>query len=98
MSAITNGNELPTGMTKPWDGKHWEVQLKGTGPTQYSRVSNGFAVFRSSIREYLAAEHLHALVFIGRVVQRKEEELSTIVTRLAQSWVLFDSFELLASV
>ncbi|KAJ2558162.1 hypothetical protein EV175_000924 [Coemansia sp. RSA 1933] len=89
------------------DGKRWEVQLKGAGPTQYSRFADGFAVRRSSIREYLAAEHLHALgvptsrslalVFTDRVVQREEPELGAIVTRLAQSWVRFGSFELPAS-
>jgi|TARA_R110000737_G_scaffold193924_1_gene215151 uncharacterized protein YdiU (UPF0061 family) len=43
------------------DGKNWTFQLKGAGPTPYSRGADGFAVLRSSIREYLCSEAMHAL-------------------------------------
>ncbi|KAJ1727474.1 hypothetical protein LPJ61_004548 [Coemansia biformis] len=85
----------------------WEVQLKGAGRTPYSRFADGYAVRRSSIREYLAAEHMDALgvptsrslslVFTDRIVQREDEELGAVVARLAPSWVRFGSFELPAS-
>jgi serine/tyrosine/threonine adenylyltransferase len=39
----------------------YEVQLKGAGPTAYSRRGDGRAVLRSSIREFLASEAMHAL-------------------------------------
>jgi uncharacterized protein YdiU (UPF0061 family) len=39
----------------------WELQLKGAGPTPYSRQADGRAVLRSSIREYLASEAMSAL-------------------------------------
>jgi uncharacterized protein YdiU (UPF0061 family) len=39
----------------------WEIQLKGSGLTPYSRFADGRAVLRSSIREYLCSEHLWAL-------------------------------------
>lgn len=39
----------------------WEVQLKGAGPTPYSRHADGRAVLRSSIREFLCSEIMHAL-------------------------------------
>lgn len=42
-------------------GESWEVQLKGAGRTPYSRFGDGFAVLRSSIREFLMSEHMHAL-------------------------------------
>lgn len=42
-------------------GKRWEMQLKGGGPTPYCRGADGRAVLRSSIREFLAQEHMHAL-------------------------------------
>ena len=42
-------------------GQHWDLHLKGAGPTPYSRSGDGRAVLRSSIREFLASEHLHAL-------------------------------------
>ena len=37
-------------------GKHWAVQLKGSGETPYSRNADGLAVLRSSIREHLCSE------------------------------------------
>jgi serine/tyrosine/threonine adenylyltransferase len=39
----------------------WEVQLKGAGPTPYSRMGDGRAVVRSSVREFLCSEAMHAL-------------------------------------
>ncbi|WP_299005139.1 protein adenylyltransferase SelO family protein [uncultured Shewanella sp.] len=42
-------------------GQRWEMQLKGGGPTPYCRGADGRAVLRSSIREFLAQEHMHAL-------------------------------------
>ena len=42
-------------------GKRWEMQLKGGGPTPYCRGADGRAVLRSSIREFLAQEYMHAL-------------------------------------
>lgn len=43
------------------NGKHWEMQLKGGGQTPYCRGADGRAVLRSSVREFLAQEHMHAL-------------------------------------
>jgi hypothetical protein len=43
------------------EGKKWEMQLKGGGRTPYCRGGDGRAVLRSSIREFLAQEHMHAL-------------------------------------
>ncbi len=40
-------------------GKNFTLQLKGAGPTPYSRTADGLAVLRSSIREYLCAEAMH---------------------------------------
>jgi serine/tyrosine/threonine adenylyltransferase len=39
----------------------WELQLKGAGPTPYSRMADGRAVLRSSIREFLCSEAMHHL-------------------------------------
>ena len=41
--------------------KNFTLQLKGAGPTPYSRTADGLAVLRSSIREYLCAEAMHHL-------------------------------------
>ncbi|MDB5252490.1 MAG: hypothetical protein JWP27_1659 [Flaviaesturariibacter sp.] len=42
-------------------GGSWELQLKGPGQTPYSRRADGRAVLRSSVREYLMSEAMHAL-------------------------------------
>jgi uncharacterized protein YdiU (UPF0061 family) len=42
-------------------GEHWTLQLKGAGPTPYSRTADGLAVLRSSLREFLCSEAMHHL-------------------------------------
>lgn len=44
-----------------FEGKRWEMQLKGGGRTPYCRGADGRAVLRSSVREFLAQEYMHAL-------------------------------------
>jgi serine/tyrosine/threonine adenylyltransferase len=41
--------------------EHWTLQLKGSGPTPYSRGADGLAVLRSSVREFLCSEAMHHL-------------------------------------
>ena len=53
--AITLGEIIGT------DGQHYDVQLKGAGPTPYSRRGDGRAVLRSSVREFLCSEAMHHL-------------------------------------
>ena len=53
-------------------GERWELQLKGSGLTPYSRRGDGRAVLRSSVREFLASEAMHAL----GMVELEEEQLS----------------------
>lgn len=43
------------------NGQRWEMQLKGGGRTPYCRGADGRAVLRSSVREFIAQEHMHAL-------------------------------------
>ncbi|KAL7747443.1 hypothetical protein RI367_007197 [Sorochytrium milnesiophthora] len=89
-------------------GERWEVQLKGAGNTPYSRFGDGFAVLRSSIREYLCSEHFYALgvptsraaalvTSKEQLVHREELEPGAIVARLAPSWIRFGSFEIFNS-
>src|SRR3569623_1391714 len=42
-------------------GESWDLQLKGAGPTPYSRFADGRAVLRSTVREYLCSEAMHGL-------------------------------------
>ena len=44
-----------------FNGKRWEMQLKGGGPTPYCRGADGRAVLRSSVREFLVQDYMHAL-------------------------------------
>lgn len=81
----------------------WEIQLKGSGQTPYSRQGDGRAVLRSSIREYLCSEAMHALgipttralCLVGSrdEVYRETIETGAMITRLAPSHVRFGSFE-----
>jgi hypothetical protein len=43
------------------NGERWELQLKGSGLTPYSRRGDGKAVIRSSVREFLCSEAMYAL-------------------------------------
>ncbi|XP_034022311.1 protein adenylyltransferase SelO-like isoform X2 [Thalassophryne amazonica] len=95
------------------NGEIWELQLKGSGKTPYSRSGDGRAVIRSSVREFLCSEAMH---FLGVPTSRaaclivSEEpvlrdqfyngnvktERGAVVLRLAKSWFLIGSLEILA--
>ncbi|WP_027015940.1 protein adenylyltransferase SelO [Comamonas composti] len=80
-----------------------EVQLKGAGRTPYSRMGDGRAVLRSSIREFLCSEAMHALgipstralALVGSPlpVRREQIETAAVVTRVAPSFIRFGHFE-----
>lgn len=81
----------------------WNLQLKGSGETLYSRMADGRAAVRSSIREYLMSESMHhlgipttrALGIIGsktKIVRNKLEQ-AAVVMRMSTSWVRFGTFE-----
>ncbi|GHA80782.1 protein adenylyltransferase SelO [Pontibacter akesuensis] len=58
---LGDGRAITLGEWETPDGKSWELQLKGAGPTPYSRRADGRAVLRSSVREYLMSEAMHYL-------------------------------------
>ena len=80
-----------------------ELQLKGSGLTPYSRMGDGRAVLRSSIREFLCSEAMHhlgipttrALAVVGSPlpVRRETMETAAVVTRVAPSFLRFGHFE-----
>ncbi len=100
---LGDGRAILLGEVKNAAGEGWEVQLKGAGRTPYSRGGDGRAVLRSSIREFLCSEAMHALgipttralAIVGsdHPVYREEVETAALVTRLAPSFVRFGSFE-----
>ena len=58
---LGDGRALTLAETINAAGQRWELQLKGAGPTPYSRTADGRAVLRSSIREFLCSEAMHHL-------------------------------------
>ena len=58
---LGDGRAINLGEVKNAAGEHWTLQLKGAGPTQYSRTADGLAVLRSSVREFLCSEAMHHL-------------------------------------
>lgn len=58
---LGDGRAISLGETLHDDGTRWELQLKGAGPTPYSRMGDGRAVMRSSVREFLCSEAMHHL-------------------------------------
>lgn len=58
---LGDGRALSLGEVRATDGQPWELQLKGAGPTPYSRRADGRAVLRSSVREFLCSEAMHHL-------------------------------------
>jgi serine/tyrosine/threonine adenylyltransferase len=80
-----------------------EVQIKGSGLTPYSRMGDGRAVLRSSIREFLCSEAMHALgipttralavIASPLPVRRETMESAAVVTRVAPSFLRFGHFE-----
>jgi uncharacterized protein YdiU (UPF0061 family) len=58
---LGDGRAITLGESVNAAGQRWELQLKGAGPTPYSRRADGRAVLRSSIREFLCSEAMHHL-------------------------------------
>lgn len=58
---LGDGRAIALGEVLDRDGTHQTLQLKGAGPTPYSRTADGRAVLRSSVREFLCSEAMHHL-------------------------------------
>ncbi len=100
---LGDGRALLLGQLPGISGDSWEIQLKGAGLTPYSRMGDGRAVLRSSIREFLCSEAMdalgipstRALAIIGAdtPVFRESVETAAVVTRMAPSFLRFGHFE-----
>lgn len=103
---LGDGRGLLLGQLQTPDGLPVDLHLKGSGPTPWSRMGDGRAVLRSSIREYLAGEALHALgipttralALVGSDtrVQREKTETAATLLRTAGTHIRFGHFEWLA--
>lgn len=99
---LGDGRALLLGELETMNG-NFEIQLKGAGRTPYSRMGDGRAVLRSSIREFLCSEAMHglgipttrALAVVGSdmLARRETNETTAVVTRVAPSFIRFGHFE-----
>jgi serine/tyrosine/threonine adenylyltransferase len=90
------------------DGKRFDIQLKGSGRTPYSRQGDGRAALAPMLREYLISEAMHALgipttrslavVTTGEPVFRGTVLQGAILTRVAASHIRVGTFEYAAAV
>ncbi|MFT7619458.1 MAG: hypothetical protein ACI97A_003112 [Planctomycetota bacterium] len=84
-----------------------DIQLKGSGPSRFSRRGDGRCGLSPAVREFIMSEAMHALrvpttrslavVTTGEVVYRQEEELGAVVTRVASSHLRVGTFEYFAA-
>ncbi|WP_229409015.1 protein adenylyltransferase SelO [Massilia yuzhufengensis] len=115
LSAVYSGHQFGVWAGQLGDGRaivlgdlpgaqgQMEIQLKGAGLTPYSRMGDGRAVLRSSIREFLCSEAMaalgipttRALALTGshQRVMRESVETAAVVTRMAPTFIRFGSFE-----
>ena len=80
---LGDGRAINLGEVRNQQGDYWTLQLKGAGPTPYSRTADGLAVLRSSVREFLCSE---AMFHLGVPTTRA---LSLVTTG---EWVRRDMF------
>ncbi|MFD2036076.1 YdiU family protein [Belliella marina] len=95
--AILLGEQLTEGQNL------FDIQLKGSGRTPYSRGGDGRATLKSMLREYLISESMHylgipstrslAVVSTGETVQREWDNEGAILTRVAKSHIRVGTFE-----
>lgn len=88
-------------------GARWDVQLKGSGPTPYSRMGDGRAWLGPVMREYIVSEAMHALgvpttralaaVNTGEIVLREGRMPGAILTRVAASHIRVGTFQYFAA-
>lgn len=100
---LGDGRALLLGEVRTDSGAKWDLHLKGSGETLYSRGGDGRSVLRSAIREYLGSEAMHglgipttrALCITGSKedVYREQIETGAMLLRLAPSHIRFGSFE-----
>lgn len=100
---LGDGRAMLLGEVQNARGETWDVQLKGAGQTPYSRMGDGRAVLRSTLREYIAGEAMTGLgipttralaIFDSdEPVYREEVEKGALLIRLAQCHVRLGTFE-----
>ncbi len=89
-------------------GERFDIQLKGAGPTRYSRRGDGRAALGPMLREFIISEAMHAMgipttrslavVTTGETVERETKLPGAILTRVAQSHLRVGTFQFASAV
>lgn len=100
---LGDGRALLIGEQITPQGERFDIQLKGSGPTPYSRRGDGRAALGPMLREYLISEAMHALgipttrslavVTTGESIMRESPLPGAILTRVASSHLRVGTFE-----
>ncbi len=104
---LGDGRAVLLGETVGTDGVRRDIQLKGSGPTPFSRQGDGRAWLGPVLREYVVSEAMHALgipttralaaVETGEVVLREGPLPGAVLTRIAQSHLRVGTFQVFAA-
>ena len=104
---LGDGRALLLGEVVGTDGLRYDIQLKGSGPTPYSRRGDGRAWLGPVLREYLVSEAMHALgvpttralaaVRTGESVLREGLLPGAVLTRVASSHIRVGTFQVFAA-
>jgi uncharacterized protein YdiU (UPF0061 family) len=104
---LGDGRALLLGEVIDRNGRRRDIQLKGSGPTPFSRAGDGRAALGPVLREYLIGEAMHALgipttralaaVLIGEPVFRETALPGAVLTRVAASHIRVGTFEFFAA-
>ena len=104
---LGDGRAVLLGEVVGTDGLRRDIQLKGSGPTPYSRRGDGRAALGPVIREYLVSEAMHAMgvpttralaaVTTGELVYREDRLPGAVIARVAQSHIRVGTFQFFAA-
>jgi uncharacterized protein YdiU (UPF0061 family) len=104
---LGDGRAILLGEVKDQNGRRRDIQLKGPGPTPFSRRGDGRAALGPVLREYIVSEAMHALgipttralaaVTTGEPVYREEVLPGAIFTRVAASHIRVGTFQFFAA-
>ncbi|EHH68236.1 hypothetical protein GMO_15860 [Gluconobacter morbifer G707] len=105
--SLGDGRALLAGEILDGTGALWDVHLKGSGPTPFSRRGDGRAALGPVLREYVVSEAMHALgipttralaaLTTGETVQRETRLPGAVITRIASSHVRVGTFQYFAA-
>ncbi|MEM7070382.1 MAG: YdiU family protein [Pseudomonadota bacterium] len=105
--SLGDGRAITLGEATDQQGTHYEIQLKGSGKTSFSRMGDGRAALGPVMREYIVSEAMAALkiettralalVISGEVVFRQQPLQGAVLTRVSKGLVRVGTFEYFAA-